>query len=309
MTAELTIAVSIIVALIVTPIIAMVLVRVFIPLTPVIEEAEDQGLGEFESLRDFWEGMVPHLTELRDRLLKAGGAILAGAVLCGIVVFDDTLLGKRLPELIIEHFVPAPVRLQTVATAELFVSYTRIALLGGLALAMPVVVYQVIAFFAPALRPAEKRVLFTALPFVTELFLAGLVFGWFITIPAAVNFLLTFGASERIEVSPTVSNFISTVTSLLLWNGAIFELPAIIYLLARLGVVRAEMLARTRRYAIAVIVIVAAIITPTGDPWNLALLAVPMYLLYELGVLLARFVPKPDEQEVPSGAPSVGERR
>src|SRR5581483_2558404 len=146
-------------------------------------------------------------------------------------------------------------------------------------------------FFVPGLLPHEKRILFTALPFVTELFLAGLAFGWFFTIPAALNFLFTFGTSTRIEAQPTFESFIGTVATLLLWNGVIFELPAVIYLLARLGIVNTKMLGRTRRYAIVVITIAAAIITPTGDPYNLMLLAVPMYLLYELGILLSRFVP------------------
>ena len=168
----------------------------------------------------------------------------------------------------------------------------RIALVIGVAIAMPVVVYQIIAFFVPGLLPHEKRVLFTAIPFVSELFLAGLAFGWFFTIPAALNFLFGYGLSSRVQSQPTFESFISTVSTLLLWNGIIFEMPALIYLLARLGIVNAKMLGRTRRYAIVIITIAAAIITPTGDPYNLLLLAVPMYFLYELGILLARFVPE-----------------
>jgi sec-independent protein translocase protein TatC len=170
---------------------------------------------------------------------------------------------------------------------------------------MPVVVYQIIAFFVPGLLPHEKRIVFTAIPFVTELFLAGLAFGWFFTIPAALDFLFNFGQSTLVTSQPTFESFIKTVSTLLLWNGLIFELPALIYLLARLGVVNARMLGQARRYAVVVITIVAAIITPTGDPYNLLLLAVPMYLLYELGILLARFVP-PRGPAAESKAPTVG---
>src|SRR5262245_30870347 len=95
-----------------------------------------------------------------------------------------------------------------------------------------------------------------------------------------------------IKILPTPENCFSTITTLLLWNGLVFELPAIVYLFARLGIVNAKQLGQTRRYAIVVIVIAAAVITPTGDPYNLMLLAIPMYLLYELGILLARFVPQ-----------------
>jgi sec-independent protein translocase protein TatC len=198
----------------------------------------------------------------------------------------------RLPEFLIDHFVPPDIGVQFIAPAEAFVSYMRIALVIGVAFAMPVVIYQVIAFFVPGLLPHEKRILFIAIPFVTELFLAGLAFGWFFTIPAALDFLFGFGQSTRITSQPTFESVIKTISTLLLWNGLIFELPAMIYLLARLGVVNARMLGQARRYAVVIITIAAAIITPTGDPYNLLLLAVPMYFLYELGILLARFVPE-----------------
>src|SRR5262249_31310373 len=262
----------------------------------------------FETLGDFWSGMVPHLRELQSRLIKASVAVAIGTIIGFYLVTNSTLLGGPLPNLLIKHFVPpnAGIELQYIEAAEGFVNYMRIALVVGVALAMPVVVYQLIAFFVPGLLPHEKRILFTALPFVTELFLAGLIFGWFFTIPAALQFLLTFGTSDVVRSRPSFASFISIVSTLMLWNGLIFEMPALIYLLARLGVVNAKMLARTRRYAIVIITIAAAIITPTGDPYNLLLLAIPMYCLYELGILLARFVPerKPAGSEAPPPTPA-----
>jgi sec-independent protein translocase protein TatC len=234
---------------------------------------------------------MPHLRELRDRLVKALLAVAIGTIL-GCWLVYGTPLGKPLPDILVEHFVPAHVNLQAIGTAETFVSYMGIALAVGIVLAVPVIAYQIVAFVAPGLRAVEKRAVYTALPFVAELFLAGVAFGWFFTIPAALQFLLNFGTSERIITQPALSSFLSTVSTLMLWNGAVFELPAIIYLLARIGVVNTRVLAATRRYAIVIITIVAAIITPTGDPYNLMLLAVPMYLLYELGIFLTRFVPK-----------------
>lgn len=94
-----------------------------------------------------------------------------------------------------------------------------------------------------------------------------------------------------IQTVPSADSFFDTVSTLLLWNGFIFELPAIMYLLARLHIVSTQMLTSTRRYAIIAITVIAALITPTGDPYNLLLLAVPMYLLYELGIVLTRLVP------------------
>lgn len=289
---EFTFAIGLIVALILIPLAVIVLVRVLTPADGA-PAPEPQSAAEFESLGDFWAGLAPHLRELRNRIIKSMIAITAGTGIGFWIVNSPELLGKTLPEILIDQFVPQGVNLQFIGTAEAFVSYMRIALVIGVAIAMPVVVYQIVAFFIPGLLPREKRILFTALPFVTELFLAGLAFGWFFTIPAATGFLFSFGVTERVQAQPSFENFVSTVTTLLLWNGVIFELPAVIYLLARLGVVSAQSLGRARRYAVVVITILAAIITPTGDPFNLLLLAVPMYLLYELGILLARFVPRP----------------
>jgi sec-independent protein translocase protein TatC len=294
--------VGLLVFLIATPLLVMLLVRIFVRDEPHgAEPVEEEQIEAFASLGDFWAGIAPHLKELRDRLVKALVAVGIGTVLGFYIVNSPVLLGDTLPNLLIRQFVPSNITLQFIQPAEAFVNYMRIALVIGIAIAMPVVVYQIIAFFIPGLLPSEKRILFTALPFVTELFLAGLAFGWFFTIPAALDFLFGYGQGARVEAQPTFESFIKTVSTLLLWNGIIFELPAVIYLLARLGVVNAKMLARTRRYAIVIITIVAAIITPTGDPWNLLLLAVPMYLLYELGILLARFVPQ--RGAAPSEAP------
>jgi sec-independent protein translocase protein TatC len=116
-------------------------------------------------------------------------------------------------------------------------------------------------FFASGLTTREKRVVFTTLPSITRLFLAGLSLGWFFTIPTTLQLLLNFGLSRQIEVKPTSESFFWTVTTLLFWNGLVFELPMIVYLLARVGLVNAKQLGQTRRYAIVIITIVAGIIT------------------------------------------------
>jgi sec-independent protein translocase protein TatC len=296
---------ALVVILILIPLVVYALVRLLIPDeepeiaeiagTPVVEASPG-----FETLGDFWQSMVPHLVELRDRLVKAMMAVAIGTLVGFWLVNSPVLFGKQLPDLMVAHLTPIGTQLQAIGVGELFLGYMRIALIVGIAIAMPVIVYQLVAFFSPALLAGEKRMLFTSLPFVTELFLTGLAFGWFFTVPAALTFLLGYGQTTNVKTQPTWDSFIDLSTTLLLWNGIIFELPAIIYVLARLGVVSAQMLGAWRRYAIVVITIVAALITPTGDPFNLLLLAVPMYLLFELGILLARLVPpKPrDDSEI-----------
>ena len=231
---------------------------------------------------------IEHLIELRNRLLKVSIAVLVGLVLGFVAV---TYNNYALIEIVKDAQTPAGTVLQAVAPAEVFTNAIRVALAIGLSLAMPVIVYQLLAFIVPGLNQRERRIIFTVLPFITICFLAGLAFGWFVTVPAALKFLL-LQAVGRIETKPTVESFLSLFTRLILLNGILFEMPVIVYALIWLGAVQRKTLARYRRYAILVIVIIAAIVTPTSDPVNLGLVAVPMYLLYELGLLLALVAPR-----------------
>lgn len=235
--------------------------------------------------------LIEHLRELRRRLAYAVFSVLIGM---GGGIF--LVLGPfRLVDRIILAFLPVDTSsppLQAVGTTEKFTSYMAVALGMGVVLAMPMIVYQVFAFVMPGLREHEKRVVLLALPLVTLCFVGGLVFGWYVTIPVAIKFLVGFGESALVATQPTIADFLRTVTILLLINGVIFELPILVFVLVLLGVVSGEQLASYRRYVVVVVAIIAAIVTPTGDPVNMLVLAVPMYLLYELGLLLARFIPR-----------------
>lgn len=231
---------------------------------------------------------LEHLIELRNRLMKAVLAVALGLVLGFILVRYDNYL---FIELIKNEQTPAGTTLQAVAPAEVFTNAIKVALGLGLALAMPVIVYQLLAFVVPGLTARERRIIFSALPFITLCFVSGLLFGWFVTVPAALNFLLSEGAG-RFRIEPTVEFFLSLFTRLMLLNGVLFEMPVVVYSLIWLGAVERRTLAKYRRYSILVITVIAAIVTPTSDPINLALVAVPMYLLYELGLLLALLAPR-----------------
>jgi sec-independent protein translocase protein TatC len=235
--------------------------------------------------------LLEHLVELRGRLAKAGLAVILGMIVGMVLVLGP----PQLMNFIIVTFAgtdkPYP-PVQAVTPTETFASYMTVALTIGVILAMPVILYQLIAFIWPALETdQERRFIYVAIPFVTLCFLAGIAFGWFVTVPAALQFLLAFGDPTVVQIQPSLSELISTVTTLLIVNGVVFEMPVLIYALAFLGLITAQRLAGYRRYAAVIIVIIAAIITPTGDPVNLALLALPMYLLFELGIIMARFVP------------------
>lgn len=231
---------------------------------------------------------LDHLIELRNRLVKVSLALVVGLIAGFILVRYDNYL---FIELIKNYQTPPGTMLQAVAPAEVFTNAIKVALGIGISLSMPVIIYQLLAFIVPGLTSRERKIIFTVLPFIMLCFFSGLLFGWFVTVPAALNFLLMEGAG-RFRIEPTVEFFLSLFTRLMLLNGVLFEMPVLVYSLIWLGAVERKTLTKYRRYAVLVITIIAAIVTPTADPVNLALVAVPMYLLYEFGLLLALLAPR-----------------
>lgn len=223
--------------------------------------------------------IIEHLEELRQRLIKCLLALAVTTLIC-------LLFTNRILEILL---LPAggikPIFLRP---TEMFLTYMRVGLISGVALAMPVIIYQFMRFLAPGLLPHEKRYLYTLVPAAGVFFLAGVAFAYFFMLPFALRYLLTFG-TDLVEAKWAIGEYIAFVTSLLLWIGVAFETPLVIFFLAKLRIVNARQLGRYRKYAIVIAFILAAVITPTPDPFNQTLVAVPIILLYELGVILARF--------------------
>jgi sec-independent protein translocase protein TatC len=153
---------------------------------------------------------------------------------------------------------------------------------------MPLLVYQLFRFLAPGLTRNERRWVMLSLPAVTIFFVSGLLFCYFLVLPSALDFLLNFGSDSGIKVNPTISEFLGFVTQFLLAVGLAFETPVIIFILSKLGVATPKRLSKFRRWAIVLAFVIAAIITPTPDPVNQTIVAVPIIILYELGLLFAR---------------------
>lgn len=216
--------------------------------------------------------------ELRNRLIKAA---LAVVVTTGIsLTFAEQEVGL-LVQLAQGH------NLIALSPTETFVAYLKVAFITGISISMPILVYQLFRFVAPGLTRSERRWIITSLPGVTLFFAAGVLFCYFVVLPGAVKFLLSFG-SNYVTNSPTISNFLDFVTHFLLAVGLAFETPVIIFVLAKLGIATPKRLGRFRRYMIVLAFVIAAIITPTPDPVNQTIVAVPIILLYELGVIFAR---------------------
>ena len=245
--------------------------------------------------RDKELSLVQHLTELRDRLMVAAIAVLITTVFAfvfAVQIIQFLLLPVNcqfIPQFVCEA---TRIKLASFSPTENFTTFMRVSLFTGIALAMPVILYEIYAYIDPALYPKERRfVRLMGLP-VLGLFVFGMAFCYFLLLPNAIKFLINFGG-DVIENQLRAADYISFVTTFILGVGIVFEMPMIIYTVVRVGLVQRAWLAKQRRYVFLLVFVVGAIITPTPDPFNQTLVAIPMYLLFELGLLLARLVPKP----------------
>jgi sec-independent protein translocase protein TatC len=223
-----------------------------------------------------------HLEELRSRILKCAIAVL-GAMVIGII------FASRILEKIAEQAKVPNGEIQTIGPTEGFVIYFKVALYVGIAIAMPILIYQLIAFISPGLTGRERRYVYISVPFITLMFASGVAFAFFVLAPRALDFLEGF-FPNLFGWNPRAEELISFYLTLMLGVGLIFELPIVMYTLALIGVMNAQRYGRVRKFALILSMIVSAIITPTPDPFNMMLVAVPTYALYEVGILLSRTV-------------------
>ena len=222
------------------------------------------------------QSIFDHLNELRMRLFRALIALFAG------VIFSAFFTSRLLKYLI----KPYGNELKVLGPTESVVMYFRVALMAGAIMAIPYITYQLFMFIAPGLKRGEKRVIYTALPATTGLFLLGVAFAWFIMVPAAMGFLQEFEA-DIFEADWTAEKYIAFLTTLLFWIGIAFEMPVVVFVLARLGVLGPSVLIQNWRLAVVLITIAAALITPTVDPFNMLLVTAPLLALYVISIGLA----------------------
>jgi sec-independent protein translocase protein TatC len=223
---------------------------------------------------------MEHLGELRVRIMRAMYGLLAGTVIA--LPFSERIvdwLARPVTRLGYDLVFTAP--------AEAFWVQMKVGLMAGVFIAAPVILWQVWAFIAPGLHGHEKKY---AVPFVligSVMFLAGGAFSLFVVTPYALTFLLSY-ARPGLKPMITIQNHIDFLLKFTLAFGAVFELPLALTLLARMGVVNARMLAKNRKYAILGAFVAGAVLTPTPDAFNQALMAGPLIILYEVGIVCAR---------------------
>ncbi len=237
-----------------------------------------------------------HFLELRRRLVWSTGGLIVTTLL-------SLAFTRRFLEILISPMGSS--RPQSLRPAENIIVYFKVAIILGVLLDMPIILYHFFAFIIPGLTSKEKKLMAIVIPSATLLFGLGVAFASFVMLPFSIAYLQQF-LSDLIQPNYSIDYYISFVTNFILWVGLSFETPLIIAFLARVGIISPKQLRKGWRYAIVIIAVIAAVITPTPDPFNMTLVMLPLLALYEVGIILAHFTyqPRPtygdDPQEPPT---------
>jgi sec-independent protein translocase protein TatC len=227
-----------------------------------------------------------HLEELRQTLLWSLIGLVVGVIITAFFVSP------------ILDFLTEPIgglqNLYAIEVTETMSVYMRIALLGGLIIALPWIVYQLLSFVGKGLKPKEQKAIYLTLPFMVGLFLTGVAFAYYIMLPTSLAFF-----QEVLDVTTSIrlKSFTSFTTNLLFWIGISFQTPLVFFVLTKVGLVNPKMLVKGWRVAIVIIAVMAAVITPTGDPVNMLIFMLPLFVLYLLSILLSAVANKPANAE------------
>jgi len=235
--------------------------------------------------------LLEHMIELRDRIVKIVIAV-AIAFIAGIVLAPRFLA-------LLQKEANVPGGFDVVSPTDPLTLYFKIALYIAIGIALPVILWQLFGFLAPGLTRKEKRILYSSLPFVSILFVAGAAYGFFVAAPRAFAFLSNF-MTDIFEWSPEGEQIITFYLTLMIGLALAFQLPVIMFLLAKLGVATPQKMRSFWKYAVLVIFIAAAVITPSTDPFNMAVVAVPLMLLYWIGIVLSYLFARRTTRDTPT---------
>jgi sec-independent protein translocase protein TatC len=228
-----------------------------------------------------------HLEELRTRLIRVLAAVGIGFLVC--YSFKDwlfTVITKPLADVL-----PAKSFLIYTGMPEAFFIYMQIAFFASLLLTGPYCLYQIWKFISPGLLPGEKKYVMPFVLISSSLFISGVLFGYFIVLPPAFRFFVSF-SSDFLKPMFSLKEYLSLSLKFLLGFGVSFQLPVFLFFMTKIGIVNSRMLSKQRRYAILLIFIVAAILTPSPDAITQTLMALPLMVLYEIGIVVSKFAEK-----------------
>lgn len=242
---------------------------------------------DFRETGDDAKPFLEHLEDFRKMLIKIALALAVTMTLC--FMFRSELAGLIQRPLIAVDPARAS-NLQSLGVADSFTISLELSLYGGMILAFPLILLFLAEFVLPALNAAEKRILYPVALVGFGLFLTGVAFCYFVVLPQTLEFFFKDAQSMHWQPTWTVREYYSFTTQFVIGFGLAFELPLVVLVLVKLGIVDYALLKRTRAYAVVVIFFIAAIITPTTDMVTLLLMAGPMYLLYEICILISWFM-------------------
>lgn len=253
----------------------------------------DSLINQQEDIEELNLSLLGHLNELRIRLTYVVVALLITTAFS--FAFAEPMLQFLLGPY--ADSISGVVELQTLEPTEGIETFFKVSLLSGAILSMPVMLYHFWQFIVPGLTRSERRYVFIFLPAALILFALGILFAWFVLIPAAVFFLANFlGTIFKTDWTP--SGYIGFVLRMLFWLGLAFEMPVIVYFVARVGVVSAQTLREQWRFAVVGVAVLAAIITPSIDPVTMLLTMAPLLILYALSIGLAAIGQRQFERSV-----------
>lgn len=223
---------------------------------------------------------LAHLEELRWRIIKSLISILLFSVIA--YIFSDKVL---------DFLTKSVDNIYFTAPTEAFAVRIKISLIAGLILSFPVVFYQLWQFVVPGLMDKEAKMVIPAVIFATFFFVGGAVFCFYLVLPVGIKFLLSF-QTDKLKPWLSVKDYISFISWMILAFGLVFQLPIVSYFLGKVGIITHQTLSKGRKYAIVIILILAAALTPSPDVFSQLMLAVPLYFLYEVSIILVKVTNK-----------------
>ena len=259
-----------------------------------------------EAEMGFWD----HLEELRGHIFRSAAAVLVLSILAFIgksIIFDKIILAPlevdfitnrvlcKLGKLVSSDalcFGKIDLILQNIELSGQFMMHLYVSFMAGLILAMPYIVFEIWRFVLPALHPNEKKYTKGAVFVISFLFTLGVLFGYFLIVPLTINFFGNYHVSEHVSNQIHLNSYVHSVISILIGIGIVFELPVFIYFLTKLGIVSPSFLKKNRKVMIVIVLVLASIITPP-DMFSQILVSIPLLLLYELSIVVAKRVYKP----------------
>lgn len=254
---------------------------------------------------------LEHLEELRWHIVRALIGVLIISIIAFLakgIVFDYIVFGPKHIDFITYKIlckfaerIPVgealcikeiPFTITNIDMAGQFLIHMKISFIMGLVIGFPYVFWEIWRFIVPALNTKEKKYSGGVIVYTSFLFYLGVAFGYYVLAPFSINFLGTYSVSEEIKNTINLSSYISTLTMMVLASGLIFEMPIVIYFLAKIGIMSPEFMRTYRKHALIIILFVSAIITPP-DVTSQVIIAIPLYFLYEIGIFIAKRVYKP----------------